>query len=247
MPRPRFARLFVRALEDRTVPAAVGYRPATQTLFLNGANNDQLEVRVAGPESPPGYVQVIEVGSGDVVFNSHDAARPVRSLFVNFSRAANGTLLVGPAVRLGGNLDLLGARATQSFTLLGQVGGNVSYTDLAGAADTVVVEANARTGGSLSLRLGHGANLVQLKTATVGGNLLVGGRNGADTVEVLEAGPVTVGGTANFALGNGANSLTGMAAHRLTVGRDFVYNGFAGPDTVNFAAGGADLTAGGLA
>jgi hypothetical protein len=241
------SRLAVRRLEDRTVPATFSYRPATQTLMVNGANNDQLEIRHAGPDAPVGYLSVTEVGSGEVVFDSLDAARPVRSVFVNFSRVANGSLLVGPAVRLPGNLDLLGARATQSLTLLGKVGGNLNYTDTSGAADTAVLDGNAQVGGSLSLKLSEGTNTVQLKTGTIGGNLLVGGRHGPDTVELMEAGPVTVGGFATFALGNGANTLTGKAANRLTTGRDFFYTGLAGADTINFQAGGADLTVGGLA
>ncbi len=244
MPRSRLA---VSRLEDRTVPASFSYRPATQTLTVNGANNDQLEVRVSGPDAPAGYLNVTEVGSGNVVFDSLDAARPVRSIAVNFSRAANGSLFVGPGVRLPGNLGLTGAKVTQSFTLLGKVGGNLNYTDLSGAADTAVLDGNAQVGGTLSLRLGKGANTAQLKTGTIGGNLFVGGKHGSDTVELMEAGPITVGGSATFGLGNGANTLTGKAANRLTTGRDFVYTGFAGADTIDFNVGGADLTVGGLA
>lgn len=247
MPRPRSVSLAVRSLEDRTTPATVAYRPATQALLVQAADGDQLELRIAAPEAPVAFLQLVEVGSGNMLFNSTDAARPVRSLFVNSSRVATGSLLIGAAVRLGGNLDLVGARTTQSLTLLGQVAGNVTYTDLAAAADTVELATNARVGGSLSLKLGDGTNVTRLKTATVGGNLSVGGRHGADTVELMALGPVTVGGSATFALGNGANTLTGMAANRLTTGRDFVYGGLAGADTINFATAGADLTAGGLA
>jgi len=174
-------------------------------------------------------------------------AQPVNSLFVNFSTVATGSLLVGPAIHLGGSLNVFGARTTSTFTLRGQVGGSVSYKDLAGANDTITVETNAQVGGSLDLNVGEGTNLVQLKQGTVGGNLSVKGMRGADTVEVLESGNLTVAGSATFGLGVGANKLTAKAANRLTIGKDFTYSGFAGADTIDFQANTAGLAVGGNA
>lgn len=242
-------RLAVHTLEDRAVPAATPfYSDVTQNLNITAENGDELEVRILpGADKLVGYVLITATNGGveSTVWDSLLQEKPVNSLLVNFSTVATGSLLIGPAIHLGGGVTVLGARTTSAFTLRGQVGGGVSYRDTAGANDTIVVDGNAAVGGGLSLNLSEGTNLVQLQTATVGGNLTVTGRDGADTLELLEDGNVIVGGSVKVHLGNGANVLTGKAGNLLRAGKDLTLAAFGGADTFDLAAGGADLAAGG--
>lgn len=245
MNRP--SKLTLQSLESRDVPSTVLYSAATQSLTITASDNDVLELRQAGPTAPAGYLVVINSTTGLTDFDSSTLGRPVRNILAIFSTVSTGSLLLGPAIRLGGNLTLLGARTSQTLVIRGAVGGHVSYTDIAGATDDVTFESNARVGGNVTLNLSEGANTTRFKLGTYGGNVSVSGKKGTDTVELLESGSVIVGGSANFNLGNGANTLTGMAGNLFTTGTGLNYRGGAGIDTISMDTNGSDFNVGGAA
>src|SRR5947208_604910 len=96
-----------------------------------------------------------------------------------------------------------------------------TLTITAGEGDRLVV---APVAGNVTLKLGDGENEVCLDGGLVRGNVLVTGGSGPDLVHVTDAGDLTVGGSAAFRLGGGANTLVGQGlAHTIHVGGNFVY------------------------
>jgi hypothetical protein len=105
----------------------------------------------------------------------------------------------------------------------------------------VTLEPSASVGGNVFLSLGDGPNLVRLRGGTIRGNLGISATTGGDTIQVTEAGDLTVNGSVNFNLGGGNNTVFGMATHVIQVGGNFTYTGGAGNDTFDLDGSGTIL------
>ena len=240
----RAARLAVEALEDRATPATAVYSALTQTLSITAAEGNRVVVAPL-PNEPAGYIQVTETQGAATVFNSDVANRAVRNLVVRFGAVNSGGLTLNADLRLGGNLSVFGARTTQELDLLGTFGGNVTYTAAPGAAfDDLDIEATAQVGGNMTVAGGGGENTVRLKGGTVRGNLTISGGAAIDRVELTATSDLNVGGSAAFNLGNGTNTVVGVALHLVRVGTNFTFTGGAGNDTFDLDGSGSTLQVG---
>lgn len=221
--------LSLRRLEDRAVPATFSYSVALQKLTVTAGQGEQLTVSQLA-DLPTGYISVA-TGAGPV-FASDTAKAPVRHLNVVFTAVDSGNLTIGDGVVLGGNLSVAGAKLNQFLTLAGKIGGNVTYAPGALAVDDVTVAGTARIGGNLTLALSAGDNIAHLGGAVLG-NLLVTGGGGADTVELISAAGMDVGGSATIQLGNGVNDVRGVGiGGTFVVGGNLTYTG--GTDNDHF-------------
>lgn len=253
-PRPQrsrpAARLTLRALEDRTTPAAATYSALTQTLTVTAAQADQLVVS-AIPNKPTGYLSVAETQANATVFNSDVKNQSVRVLVVRFGNTDTGSLTLDATTRIGGSLVVGGGTGVTTVDVAGTVGGNIVYTANPllgfGAIDQVTLEPSATVGGNVALALGDGPNLVRLRGGTVRGNLAVSGTTGADTVQMTEAGDLTVNGSVAFNLGDGNNTVLGVGTHLIQVGGGFTYTGGVGNDMFDLDGSGAILNVAGNA
>jgi len=241
---PRRTRLSLEALEDRTTPATAVYSALTQTLTITAAEGNRIVVAPQANE-PPGYILVTETQGAATVFNSDATHRAVRNLVVRYGNVNSGALTLNADLRLGGNLSVFGARATQELDLLGTVGGNVSYTAATGNAfDDLDIEGTAQIGGNLTISGGAGENTVRLKGGTVRGNLAITGGPALDRVELTATSDLNVGGSAAFNLGNGSNTVVGIALHLVRFGTNFTYTGGGGNDTFDLDGSGSTLQVG---
>ena len=253
-PRPRKSpRLSLCNLEDRATPATAVYSAVTQTLTVTAATGDRLIVdAVTASNKPTGYITVIESQASVTVFNSDNTNQGVRNLVVKFGNGNTGDFVLGSTTVLGGNLTIAGAKATQTVALFGTVGGNVVYTAAPGpmpgtlgtASDEINLEPTTVIGGNLTLGLGSGTNTVRLKGGTVRGGLTIAGGAGADRVEITASADLVVGASAAFNLGDGNNTVLGIATRQMRVGGAFTYTGGVGNDTFDLDASGAGLSVG---
>jgi hypothetical protein len=243
---PRSAHLALSTLEDRAVPATAIYTALTQTLTVTADEGDRLVVAgLLG--KPTGYLSVTETQAGSTVFTSDAAKQAVRNLVVKFGMANSGDLTLGSTAVLGGSLSVGAALSTQSVSLFGTVGGNFTYNGAAApyaADDTVNLESTAVVGGYSAINLGAGTNTVRLKGGTIRGGLAITGGAGQDRIEMVESSDLTVGGSAAFKLGDGLNTVLGIATHQIHVGGMFTYTGGAGNDTFDLDGSGASLSVG---
>ncbi|HEX3150197.1 MAG TPA: hypothetical protein VHR66_19120, partial [Gemmataceae bacterium] len=238
--------LNVLSLEDRATPASAVYTAATQTLTITAAEGDRLVV-AAVAKQPVGYITLTETQAAVNVFKGDATNQGVRNLIVKFGSVQNGDFLLDSSAKLGGNLTIVGAKSTQSVTLFGTVGGNVTYTAApapATTSDQFNVEPTTVIGGNLSLNLGKGSNTTRLKGGTIRGNLTLVGLSGTDRVEITDSADINVGMAASFNLGDGTNTVIGLGTHLMRVGGNFNYMGGTGNDTFNLDSSGAGLTAG---
>lgn len=234
MARARNCKLALHSLEERATPAAIPtYVPGNRTLTIVAGNNDQISVE-SPVGSPPGYLKVTELVGNTVVFDSSaPAGRAVTNLIVRFDKVANGTVTVSPTTRIGGLLGVFGATGTQSVSIAGTIGGDVTYVPTKDAVDTVAFEASTQVGGKVNVKLGNGDDSAEIKGGFFGGDVLIQGGLGGDTVRLLQDFDVRISGTATFALGNGNNNLISTGGNLLDVGKNFVYKGGTGTDTVS--------------
>ena len=79
----------------------------------------------------------------------------------------------------------------------------------------------------------------------IGGNVVVTGGTGDDTVNLITNGPLTVGKSMSTNLGGGDNQLTTIGNTLVAVGDNFSYSGSGGSNTVDFAGSTAQLQVGG--
>jgi hypothetical protein len=243
LPRPA-ARLALSSLEDRAVPASAVYTGLTQTLTVVAAQADQLVVS-AIPNKPTGYLTVIETQANTTVFSGDVKNQSVRNLVVRFGNTTTGTLTLDATVRIGGSLNVGGGTGVTTVDLAGTVGGNFNYsaapTKGLVAADLVTLESSAVVGGNVALALLDGPNSVQLRGGTVRGNVSITGTAGDDTVKMTESSDLTVNGSVAINLGNGMNTVLGMATHVIHVGGNFGYTGGIGNDTFDLDGSGTAL------
>lgn len=250
-PRPRRrALLSLQGLEARATPAAAAYSALTQTLTVTAAQADRLVVS-ALPNKPMGYLTVTEAQASATVFDSNASKWAVRNLVVRFDNVATGDLTLDGTVQLGGRLTVAAATGTQTVTLAGSVGGNVTYLTPTvpgtAAIDEINLESSAVVGGNVRLVLGTGQNTVRLKGGTVHGSLAVLGGAGQDQVELTADADLTVNGSMTLALGGGSNTVVGRGTYVTRVSNGFSYFGGAGDDTIDLDSIGATLSAGGNA
>ncbi len=242
------ARLSVQSLEERATPATAIYSAPTQTLTLIADEGDQISIASLGGQ-PAGYVQVTESQLGDTVFDSMSAGQSVRNLIVKFGNVNSGGFVLDANAQIGGSLTIYGAKSSQTVSIAGTVGANVIYSASASAAfDVVDFEATSMIGRNLTLGLKDGTNTVRFKSGMINGNVLVRGGAGEDTIEVTEAGDVTINGSATFLLGNGSNNFIGKGpvnvASLVYVGSAFTYGGGIGNDKFDLDHSGTSLNVG---
>lgn len=244
-PRPRPIRLALEPLEGRATPATAVYSALTQTLTITAAEGDRLAVAPV-PNAPTGYLQVSETQKATTVFNSDATHKAVRTLVVNFGNVQSGGLTLSADTRIGGGLSVYGAKSSTSVDVLGSIGGNLVYTAAPTAGfDDVDIEPSTQVAGNMTLRMGAGENEVCLNGGLVRGNVLVTGGAGPDLVHVTSGSDLTIGGSAAFRLGDGANTLVGEGlAHQIHVGTTFTYAGGTGNDTFDLDGAGTSLSAG---
>jgi hypothetical protein len=222
----RNTRLAFLALEDRCTPATAIYAAATQTLTIAAAQSDHIEV-ASIPTLPDGFIQVSD---GSPVFDSSVLSQPVSNLTVHFEGVNNGALSLHARMHLDGNLNVLGARQSQTLESSAEFGGSVAYRASASATDTVTFSQETRVDGNLTLSLRAGGNTVSLRGGAVGGNLTMTAGGGDDRVELIENDDLRLGGSATFKLGNGLNEIVGIGAHEFEVGKSLTFVGGSGAD-----------------
>lgn len=243
-PTSRTTRLSLFSFEDRLTPAAAIYSALSQTLTITAAEGDQLAVSSL-PNSVTGYIQVTEAQGNATVFNSSAKHQSVRNLVVKFGTVNSGAFALNPGTVLGGNLNIAGAKATQFLDLFGTVGGNTTYTAAIGPAfEDIDVESSFTAGGNLTLANSGGENTVRIKGATIHGNLSVTGGGGVDRGELMESSDILVGGSATMALGDGNNTVVGIALHQFKVGTSFNFIGGGGNDNFDLDGSGSGLSVG---
>jgi hypothetical protein len=242
-PFSRSARLSLIHLEDRLAPASAIYSAITQTLTVVAAEGDRLVVDSLANE-PTGYIKVTETQANSIPFDSNATHQSVRNLVVKFGSVNSGAFTLAADAILGGNVTVAGAKSTQTFDMLGTVGGNVTYMAAAGNVFDDLNVVSATVGGNLSLAVGGGQNTVRLKGATINGNLSMTAGAGADRVELTESDDIIVGGSATIGLGDGNNAMVGIALHQIQVGGTFTYTGGGGNDTFDLDGSGSGLSVG---
>jgi len=240
------ARLALQHLEDRATPATAIYAAATQTLTIVAAEGDRI-LLTAQADQPAGYIQVTETQAGANVFDSTLSDRAVRNVILKFGAINAGAATLDAGLSLGGNLNLFGAKATQTLNLLGTIGGNLTYTaNVLPALDEVNFAPFTEVAGNVSLNLGQGANIARLKGGLYQGNFLISAGSGADKVEVAESFEVNVYGSLTMKLGGGNNLLLGKGSSGIVkVGTNFAFVGGSGNDTIDFDSTGVTLFANG--
>ena len=88
--------------------------------------------------------------------------------------------------------------------------------------------------GSVAIDLGNGTNALFFKDGKVGGDFSVNGGNGADVIGLAQSGDITVSGGMGLTLGDGANSVAGLASSAIKVGKNLTYVGGSGTDGIVF-------------
>lgn len=99
--------------------------------------------------------------------------------------------------------------------------------------------------GSVAIDLGNGANALFFKDGKVGGDFSVNGGNGADVIGLAQLGDITVSGGLGLTLGDGANSVAGLASSAIKVGKNLTYVGGSGTDGIVFTDNNTTLFVGG--
>src|SRR5262245_28338833 len=217
----RSTRLALQRLEDRCTPASAFYAAATQTLTVNAAEGNFIEVAQLASQ-PTGFIQVSD---GSTVFDSSVNVQPVRNLIVRFNGVNNGGLTLLPRLRLAGDVSVIGAMKTQGLASYAEIGGNFTYTATANAIDSLTFFSTSRVGSNMKLDLRGGHNTVSLRGGNIGGRLAVTGTTGADRIELTENSNLRVGGSSSFVLGDGRNEVVGMGAHEFDVGQSVTFKG----------------------
>lgn len=245
IPFAKIARLSIINLEDRLTPATANYLALTQTLTITAAQGDLIAVSAVTGE-PTGYLKIMESQSGATVFDSNAGGRAVRNLVVKFDGVDSGGFTLNADARLGGNLAFFAAKSSQTFDLLGTVGGNVNYKgNILGAFDDIDFEASAVVGGNLVLALAGGSNTTRIKGGTIRGNLLITGNGSDDRVELGQSADITINGSATLHLGDGTNFVKAMGlAPVIRVQGNFSFVGGPGNDTFDLDGAGAALAVG---
>lgn len=240
------ARLSLQHLEDRTTPAIATYAAATQTLTIVAAEGDRLLLE-AQANQPAGYIHVTETQATATVFDSTLSDKAVRNVVLKFGAINSGAATLDAGLSLGGNLTLFGARATQTLSLLGTIGGKLTYTsNVLPALDEVNFAPFTEVAGNVSLNLGQGANIARLKGGLYQGNFLISAGAGNDTVELAESFEVNVYGSLTMRLGAGNNLLQGKGPSGIVkVGTNFSYTGGTGNDKIDLDSTGVSILANG--
>ncbi len=208
-PRPRSARLRVRPLEGREVPAnlTVTYSPVSHTLTVLGdaTNND---VTFFGDPADPTHFTLFSSGT----INAQPPATGVKNIVVRMLGGDDTvTFDAGAPARLQGSLTVNGGDGANSLSATNlSVARNLSVTNGTDTTGTCVTSlANLSVGGSLTVTNGDGPTLTHVNRTAAGVSTIRGSvrvTNGAGRDDVVLEDTNVVG---SVKINNGTGGVTG--------------------------------------